>query len=224
MPRSVSARRGFSSSEPQPRVLEDQVIITNVSAPTFVNPGNTVTIEVEVQGKAPIGTDAEAVIRFTRGDTGEVIRRPPSGVMNIGSGQKVTETFSFIMPERNVPIDIEALERDSPGGLRPTDQHTQIINSAGGVPSGVLNATEFVPWAVGGSAVGYGASRVYDQVDTMPGVVAGAGVGLGAKLAADQIRVPQLQFPTVPVAVTGVALIGGALLLSRVTDVAELAR
>lgn len=206
---------GLARETREQAVLADRLEIRRVEAPSFARPGDVVRVEVIVEGQAPIGSDAEGVVTFTRSDTGETIRRPESGVRNIAPGQIETFTYSFAMPPEAIVIDISAQERDV-GGLRTTDSDTVRIN-ASQAAAGLNVAADFGPWLVGGGAVGAGVARATDRPLAETAAI-GAGVGLGSRVVLEQTRGIQLvpEFPTVPVLAVAALLGAGALLLGRI--------
>lgn len=206
----------------QPQAIADTLTIERVDAPNAEAPGNSVTVTVTVSCQAAPFTNCEAAVRFQMGDQEQ--RVPQAGVRDISEGARDQFSATFQMPPSSTSVVVEALEQGSLGRFNVEDSAQVPIESITEGEKIQRDVISFVPWVVGGGAVGGGAAQLTNR-STVGGVAAGAGAGVASKVVLNQlggISVGQLvpEFPTTAVLATA-GLLGTAALLLVLTPLDE---
>lgn len=209
--------------EPQPAAItSDRLTVESLDAPDAEAPGESFTVRATISCQAPLFTNCEAAARFSFG--GDVRRVPSGGFQDIGEGTQQTFEATFTMTETSGPVTVEALE-SGPGGVNVEDQASSSIESITQGQKVQRDVISFVPWAVGGGAIGGGAAQLTGR-SAVAGGAAGVGAGVATKVVANQIGgIPNLgqiipEFPTTAVLATA-GLLGAAGVLLWVTPLDE---
>lgn len=216
---AISPRSGQLGLSGRPQATTDTLTIERLDAPDAEAPGRSVTVTATVSCQAVPFTNCEAAVRFTMGD--QVRRVPESGVEDIGEAATRKFTTTFEMPESSTSIVVEALEQGSLGRFNVEDTAEIPVEAITQQEKTIREIGAFVPWAIGGGALGFGIAQVGDR-PVLGGTLIGSGGGVASKVVVDQLGgvdfgavVPE--FPTGAVLATAALLGAGALLLWRLS-------
>jgi hypothetical protein len=212
------AAMGLSRYDARPAATTDTLTIERVDVPETAVPGEGVTVTATVSCQASPFTQCEAALRFTLGN--QQVRVPQAGNRSIGEAAQDKFQATFNMPPDSTSVVVDALEQGSLGRWNVEDSAEVPIEAVTRQEKRQQQVLEFVPWALGGGAVGGGAAQLSNR-NLVGGGVAGVGAGIATKLVADNIGglgigglIPE--FPTTAVLATAALLGAGALLLWRV--------
>lgn len=200
-----------------PEVIAQAVdFVTDPDIPNSAAAGETVAIRGTVRMNCAI-TITPVATRVIITIPGVEERTVDLGKLSCGDTSEFNETIPVPnQPGTTMQVNLD-LQTNPPGpltgwGTRQRFDKTVAILSRGGQT--VRSVTEFVPWAIGGGAVGVGAAGLA-QTSPLIGGIGGLGVGVAAKLAADEFQgrvIPE--FPTTAVLATAALFGTGAILLS----------
>lgn len=214
--RLSSTSVGAASEDADPQLFNGAVF-ESVNVPASVAVGKTLTITGVVGFDCPLCA-VDRDVRVVAQIAGRQNKTAEVGQLN---GRGETAPFELTIPAPQtaggtISVRLQA-QRKPP---QPTAGWTT-DNTSGPHETNVLTESEklrqdaigYVPWVVGGGAIGIGAAGLGGH-SRVGGIAAGAGAGVATKIISEQSTgdiVPD--FPTVPVVATAALLAGAGLLL-----------
>lgn len=230
-PADLDPRR-FDEAEAIPAVFNGAVL-SDLSVPASVAVGETINLSGRVTYDCPLCLTSNEVRVIATTDSGQERIDNVGEMSGIGVGGGIgaphSTRWSISLPapetETNLTVRLKAQSFGRAWGTTDTAGPFD-VNVVSPGEQAVNDAIGFVPWVVGGGAVGVGAARLTDRRQTA-GAVAGVGAGVVGKALADRaefLDLPQApDVPVVPILAVAALLGTGAVFLS-VSGTGQLSR